>query len=1022
VLLSAPTGSGKTAVGELAVLGALARGQRAVYTTPLKALSNQKFFDFCERFGTANVGLLTGDVCVQRDAPILLMTTEVFRNMLFDEADSPLRLAADAAARGEGAAAGAEEGSRALRRGIIGQVGICVLDEFHWMGDKSRGVTWEEVVIHAPRSVQLLALSATVPNGPQLRRWIEATHGRPTRLVRSDDRPVPLRFHFADGARGVQPLFDDPLAMPAAVAGPAAKGGGGGGGAGEKAGGGAARARGFGAGATDAAPAGRARGAKRAAERGALRLNPDLVEAVGAPPAAEAQRRSAGGGGGGMRAAARRAGRGQAQPASAPRSGGGGGGGGGGRQVRGWDDFPLAAPAPARAPTAPSMQYLVRCLQRKQMLPAIVFIFSRAGCDQAAAATAADARALLSTDEARGLKQALDAYEETQRALGGVAGGADVVDARALALLRAGVASHHAGQLPAYKKLAERLFAANLLKVVFATETLAAGINMPCRTAVVTALSKRGDAGIEPLGASALLQMAGRAGRRGKDAVGHVVLAQSRWEGAADAFRMVQRAADPIRSHFLLSYSSVLRTVTAAGGLEGARRVLDRSYGAFARREAEAEADKAAEAGGGGGGALATRGAARADALASEAEAVRAQLRAELGVRADADAAALADAEAEAAAYGSLVERLAAEENILGWLAAQAERDSAERLADLLAFAQPGARLRLLSGESALLLRGAGTSPALAGAAADVAAGGVYAGDELVVLVLPRRQGDGDAGPEAAAAAAAAAQPAALSSWPSVAVVRSCHVLELEMEDIEPEAAQLANLAAQGPLAAPARPRPDASSLAGARAARAVPTVRLPPPICGARGWEPLADGSYRCPTAALGPEVDDLLRALAAATRPLAAASEAVEPPQVLQQLNWIVSTATTSKEVLQQRARLARLAAEVAASPLHSAAGAEEIARLGAALAPLDKAEAKQRRREARRGGASADPAAGGAAGGAVGGLVGGYSDVGMWDNLLGAHDVLQMYGALEPIGGRQGDAPRLTEFGRLVASLGT
>jgi hypothetical protein len=181
--------------------------------------------------------------------------------------------------------------------------------------------------------------------------------------------------------------------------------------------------------------------------------------------------------------------------------------------------------------------------------------------------------------------------------------------------------------------------------------------------------------------------------------------------------------------------------------------------------------------------------------------------------------------------------------------------------------------------------------------------------------------------------------------------------------------------------------------------------VRLPPPICGARGWEPLADGSYRCPTAALGPEVDDLLRALAAATRPLAAASEAVEPPQVLQ-----------------QRARLARLAAEVAASPLHSAAGAEEIARLGAALAPLDKAEAKQRRREARRGGASADPAAGGAAGGAVGGLVGGYSDVGMWDNLLGAHDVLQMYGALEPIGGRQGDAPRLTEFGRLVASLGT
>ena len=181
VVVSAPTGSGKTLIGEYAIHRALAHGQKVFYTTPLKALSNQKLRDFREQFGAERVGLMTGDLTVNREASIVVMTTEIFRNMLYAEAD---------------------EGDDPLA-----DVEAVVLDECHYMNDSQRGTVWEESIIHCPPVVQLVALSATVANAGQLTDWIEAVHG-PTRLVMSDFRPVPLQFSFCS-AKGLHPLLND---------------------------------------------------------------------------------------------------------------------------------------------------------------------------------------------------------------------------------------------------------------------------------------------------------------------------------------------------------------------------------------------------------------------------------------------------------------------------------------------------------------------------------------------------------------------------------------------------------------------------------------------------------------------------------------------------------------------------------------------------------------------------------------------------------------------------------------------
>ena len=660
VVVSAPTGSGKTVVGELAVYLALAKGERVVYTTPLKALSNQKYYDFQRQFGAERVGLLTGDASVNREADILVMTTEIFRNMLLSEehvdgSDDPLS-----------------------------GVSAAVLDEFHYMNEPSRGTVWEESCILCPERVQLIALSATMSNAQKIVEWLGKIHG-PTQLIASEFRPVPLRYYFADSL-GVEPLFSSSLSGPGAS--------------------------------PDAPPA------KLKARAKVWKMNRELLP--GQRDAAHAQRevRAAsqgggggrGGGGGGERGGGGGRGRGRGRGRSRGDEafdefggargrgrgrGYGGGGGGGGLEVR-------------KLPQTPSNPFLLRRLARKEMLPAIFFIFSRVGCERAAEEVALALErgllpALLSPGESERVTERVNEFREQNPEL--------PIEERRAELLAKGLGVHHAGMLPLEKKIVEGLFQDGLLRAVFATETLSAGINMPARCTVVTNLAKRGDNGIEPLAASNLLQMAGRAGRRGKDDIGHVVLCRSKFEGAAEAHGMLLRPPDPISSHFFVTYGGALKMLRTRP-LEQCRDLVLRSFGAVLSAEkGESARERQAEA-------------------ASELQRVAADLEQAEALLARHDEDAARD-------YAKLAERLVAEQRLEGILVEQDTRAAAEVTESLLPYVQVGAAVLLRGGDgdgdgdgggtSALLLDDA--SPQLAArlasaatAAADVAAAGMGGG------------------------------------------------------------------------------------------------------------------------------------------------------------------------------------------------------------------------------------------------------------------------------------------------------
>jgi superfamily II RNA helicase len=424
VVVCAPTGSGKTLIGEYAIHRAIRQGRRVFYTTPLKALSNQKFRDFKAEFGEENVGLLTGDISINRDALVVVMTTEIFRNMLY--------------------------GTR------IGEVGTSmmgveavVLDECHYMNDKQRGTVWEESIIYCPPHIQLVGLSATVANSKQLTDWISLVHG-PTDLIYSDYRPVPLEFHFVS-PKGIAPLLDPNTA----------------------------------------------------------KLNPKLKSHR--PPGSRKQ-----------------------------------------------EDIP-------------SIGFVVSKLAEREMLPAIYFIFSRRGCDKAVADMST--LRLVNAEESARLKIRIDEFLDKNP---------EAARAGQVEPLYKGIAAHHAGILPAWKVLVEELFTQGLIKVVFATETLAAGINMPARTTVISSLSKRTDQGHRLLTASEFLQMAGRAGRRGKDVVGYVVATQTRFEGAKEASDFATSAPDPLVSQFTPTYGMVLNLLQTHN-LEEARELVERSFGQFTK-------------------------------------------------------------------------------------------------------------------------------------------------------------------------------------------------------------------------------------------------------------------------------------------------------------------------------------------------------------------------------------------------------------------------------------------------------
>ena len=432
VVVSAPTGSGKTLVGEYAIHRALAHGRKVFYTTPLKALSNQKLRDFREQFGPERVGLLTGDMSLNREAQVVVMTTEIFRNMLYAEIDHP-------------------------DNDPLEGVEAVVLDECHYMNDSQRGTVWEESIIHCPPVIQLVALSATVANAGQLTDWIEAVHG-PTQLVHSDHRPVPLAFSFCS-AKGLHPLLNE--------AG------------------------------TDLHPNCKV----WRAPKGNRRKGPKTPK----PP----------------------------QPEAAP------------------------------------LGFVVAQMAERDMLPAIYFIFSRRGCDKGVRELGK--LCLVTPEEQARIRARLEAFVATSPEA--------VREGHDEPLLR-GIAAHHAGVLPAWKELIEELFQQGLIKVVFATETLAAGINMPARSTVISALSKRTERGHRPMMGSEFLQMAGRAGRRGLDSQGYVVTVQSRFEGVREAGQLATAPADPLVSQFTPSYGMVLNLLQRYP-LAKAKELVERSFGRY---------------------------------------------------------------------------------------------------------------------------------------------------------------------------------------------------------------------------------------------------------------------------------------------------------------------------------------------------------------------------------------------------------------------------------------------------------
>jgi len=436
VLVAAPTGAGKTVVGEFAAFSAIAQGKKCFYTTPIKALSNQKFQEFVERFGEDRVGLLTGDTNINSEADVLVMTTEVLRNMLYANSST------------------------------LKNLGSVVMDEVHYLADKSRGAVWEEVLIHLMESVQVISLSATVSNAEEFGEWLGEVRGA-TEVIVSEVRPIPLYQHVLIGNR-LMDLFNEPG-----------------------------------------------------------RINPEIL--------------------GLEREALRKV--------KAPR----------GRRDRfGEDDNRLSRPE------------IIEKLQRENLLPAITFIFSRMGCD-AAVKQCLQAGIKLTTTEER-IEIAATAARYTQNL---AEEDLEVLGYRDwLVALERGIAAHHAGLLPSFKGAVEDLFKRGLVKAVFATETLALGINMPARTVVLEKLTKwNGEAHVS-ITPGEYTQLTGRAGRRGIDIEGNAVVQWSPTVDSATAAGLASTRTYPLKSSFTPTYNMSINLI-ARFGRERAHGSLESSFAQF---------------------------------------------------------------------------------------------------------------------------------------------------------------------------------------------------------------------------------------------------------------------------------------------------------------------------------------------------------------------------------------------------------------------------------------------------------
>jgi len=453
VLVAAPTGAGKTIVGEFAVHLALREGRKCFYTAPIKALSNQKYHDLVARYGADKVGLLTGDNSVNGEAPVVVMTTEVLRNMIY-------------------------AGSQTLDG-----LAYVVMDEVHYLADRFRGAVWEEVIIHLPEHVAVVALSATVSNAEEFGEWLATVRGD-TRIVVEEHRPVPLWQHVMAGQR-LYDLFVD---------------------------------------------------------NAQSRVNPELVRL-----AREDERISR------LTRDARRDGD--------PRTGGPRPGRGGRR--------PRSANVPLR-------YEMVERLNRDKLLPAITFIFSRVGCAAAVEQCLAAGLRLTSNDERQRIREVVEERcVDLPREDLAVLGYDEWLDG-----LERGFASHHAGMLPTFKETVEELFQQGLVKMVFATETLALGINMPARTVVLEKLVKWNGETHADVTPGEYTQLTGRAGRRGIDIEGNAVVV---WHPGFDPAALAGLASTrtyPLRSSFTPSYNMAVNLVGSVGH-HAARELLETSFAQF---------------------------------------------------------------------------------------------------------------------------------------------------------------------------------------------------------------------------------------------------------------------------------------------------------------------------------------------------------------------------------------------------------------------------------------------------------
>lgn len=432
VITCAPTGAGKTIIAKQAIKEAISEGKKVFYTAPLKALINQKFYEFSKDFGEDKVGIITGDTNRNRDAQIIVMTTEIYRNMLY----------------------GTTFGSIDP---FLKDLKYLIFDEFHYINDPNRGTVWEESVIYSPKDIQIIALSATINNPEDLIAWIKEVHGD-CKLVQTDKRPVPL-FHYYFKDNQLSPLMT---------------------------------------------PNGK--------------LNPKLKERFDN----KFNRK--------------------------------------GKYGKGYNND---------NENKVKIPDVVSELSKRDMLPAIYFVFSRKGCDKAV--RECEQLTLLNAQEAKELNRKIDEA---------IAHTPIIKNFNQLDLLRKGIAAHHAGLLPQIKSLIEELFTQALVKVVFSTETLAAGINMPARSTVISSISKASDSGFRTLTASEFLQMSGRAGRRGMDENGYVITVKAGSASAGEISYLANSKPEDVTSHFRASYEMVLNLLQGHS-YEEIKDLVQRSFGQF---------------------------------------------------------------------------------------------------------------------------------------------------------------------------------------------------------------------------------------------------------------------------------------------------------------------------------------------------------------------------------------------------------------------------------------------------------